>query len=70
MAIGSWRPPPLPDVRIFSIHGSKDRVLPVGRRVVDVEIQGAGHLLTVTHAREVNEALIELVARVADAIEA
>jgi pimeloyl-ACP methyl ester carboxylesterase len=69
-AVASWRPTPRPGVRVIVIHGSEDRVLPLGRRVVDVVIQRAGHLLAVTHAREVNEALAEMVDRVAGAEEA
>ncbi len=70
MAVGSWKPSPLPGIRIFAIHGSKDCVLPLGHRVVDVVVQGAGHLLAVTHAREVNIALAKLVERLGGAIEA
>lgn len=40
-----------------SIHGSKDRLIPIRNVIATFTIQGAGHFLTVTHAKEVSELL-------------
>lgn len=40
------------------IHGSADRLLPVGRAEIDYWLPGAGHFLIVTHATEVSQLLI------------
>jgi pimeloyl-ACP methyl ester carboxylesterase len=65
MAIGRWNPRPSAGVPTFVIHGDRDHILPLGRGRADYLVRGAGHLLTVTHAREVNAALREIIDRVA-----
>jgi pimeloyl-ACP methyl ester carboxylesterase len=65
IAVGRWQPSEPPDVPIYTIHGNRDLVLPLGKRGCDFLIPGAGHLLTVTHADEVNAALREVAERVA-----
>lgn len=40
-----------------SIHGSKDRLIPIRNVAADFTLPGAGHFLTVTHAKEVSEHL-------------
>ena len=50
-----WRPEPISGVPLFAIHGAEDRILPHKRRSVDVTLDGAGRLLTLTHAERVNE---------------
>ena len=67
IAIGRWQPRPPLDVPTYTIHGNRDRVLPLGNRTCDFLVPGAGHLLTVTHAAEVNAALREVADRVARA---
>jgi len=57
IAINGWRPQPLAGVPIFTIHGDNDHILPLGHRPVDVTVRSGGHLLTLTHPLEVNEAL-------------
>jgi pimeloyl-ACP methyl ester carboxylesterase len=42
-------------VRVFQIHGSADRTLPVRHTCPDVVVAGAGHLLPFTHPEAVNE---------------
>ena len=59
-AIHEWNPQPLAAVPVFVIHGAHDRILPLGRRAVDVVIKGAGHLLTMTHHQQVNEFLYKI----------
>jgi pimeloyl-ACP methyl ester carboxylesterase len=65
IAVGRWQPRTPLDVPTYTIHGDRDLVLPLGKRACDYLIPGAGHLLTVTHASEVNAALREIVDRVA-----
>jgi pimeloyl-ACP methyl ester carboxylesterase len=67
IAIGRWQPRPPLDIPTYTIHGDRDLVLPLGKRTCDFLISGAGHLLTVTHAAEVNAALREVAERVARA---
>ncbi|MGO8745379.1 MAG: alpha/beta fold hydrolase [Thermoguttaceae bacterium] len=62
-----WRPEPISGVPLFAIHGAEDRILPHKRRSVDVTLDGAGHLLTLTHAERVNEFLLAVKIRVAEA---
>ena len=53
-----WTPSPATaDVRIFQIHGERDRVFPAKRSRADVILPGAGHLISLTHATAVNEYL-------------
>jgi len=56
-AIDGWKPQPMVGFPIFTIHGDRDRILPLGRRPVDLTIRGSGHLLALTHPLQVNEAL-------------
>jgi hypothetical protein len=43
------------EVRVFQIHGSADRTLPVRHTRPDVVVTGAGHLLPFTHPEAVND---------------
>jgi pimeloyl-ACP methyl ester carboxylesterase len=43
-----------PGLRIHHIHGARDRLIPVHRCAPDHVVTGAGHLLALTHAGEVN----------------
>lgn len=45
---------------VHHIHGDRDRVIPIGLVQPDHVIAGAGHLLTMTHADEVNSILSDL----------
>jgi pimeloyl-ACP methyl ester carboxylesterase len=42
---------------VHHIHGDRDRVIPIGLVKADHVIAGAGHLLTMTHADQVNRIL-------------
>lgn len=45
--------------RVYHIHGGADRIMPCRLVRPDVIVPGAGHLLSVTHATEVNRFLAE-----------
>jgi pimeloyl-ACP methyl ester carboxylesterase len=60
-ALAEWSAPREPGVPVYHIHGSCDRILP--RRLADPPpdrvVPGAGHLLNLTHAKQVNAFLRE-----------
>jgi pimeloyl-ACP methyl ester carboxylesterase len=58
-AVLTWRPDPRPPTRVpvYHIHGDRDHVLPVACTRADRVVRGAGHVLTLTHAEEVNDFL-------------
>ena len=59
-AILDWTPSPgVAKLRIVQIHGDQDRVFPVSSIAADKVIRGAGHLVSLTHAAEVNQFLKE-----------
>jgi pimeloyl-ACP methyl ester carboxylesterase len=64
-AVLTWPEPPPLAVPVFQIHGGRDRVLPARRTRADVIVPGAGHLLVVTHARQVNRFIEEKLATLA-----
>ena len=49
---------------IFQIHGDRDRILPPGRMRPDRIIPGGGHVLSLTHAGEVNRFIAESLDRI------
>ena len=56
-AILNWEPTPLEGVRVCQIHGARDLLIPVRRVAADEVIPDGGHLINVTHAKEVNDFL-------------
>jgi pimeloyl-ACP methyl ester carboxylesterase len=44
---------------LYVIHGDKDRILPAQKCEADLLIKGGGHLLSMTHSDEVNEAILK-----------
>jgi pimeloyl-ACP methyl ester carboxylesterase len=50
----AWNTVPQVDCPIFQIHGDCDRVLPIACTQPDAIIRGGGHVISLTHAREVN----------------
>ncbi|MBS0201927.1 MAG: alpha/beta hydrolase [Planctomycetes bacterium] len=58
-AILRWQPSPdVQQVRIRQIHGDADRVFPIGlTKEPDCIVSGAGHLIAITHSRQVLEFL-------------
>ena len=53
-AVLRWTAPPPCETPIFQIHGRHDRMLPLRLKSRDMVVDGAGHLLNVTHAERVN----------------
>ena len=59
-AVLTWEENPEPlRMPVWQIHGRRDRILPVRCTKADVVVEGAGHVLSVTHAAEVNRWLRE-----------
>ncbi len=58
LALLRWEPSGEPcSVPVFQIHGDRDHVLPHRLTKPDVLLRGAGHLISVTFPKEVNEFL-------------
>lgn len=58
-AILKWKPSPeVDDIRVFQIHGGRDRVLPARLAQPDHVISNAGHVLSVTHPAATAEFLL------------
>lgn len=54
-AILHWKPSPeIARLHIVQIHGDRDWVFPIWRLTAEKTIKGAGHLMSMTHADEVN----------------
>lgn len=61
-AVMRWRPSEATrQVRVFQIHGDTDRTFPIRCTRPDCVVPGGGHLLTVTHARAINQYLRRVV---------
>lgn len=44
-------------VPILNIHGTDDRIIPIAKRSIDIEVPGGGHFISVTHSGQINEAI-------------
>jgi hypothetical protein len=65
-AVVNWRPSPgVARTRVFHIHGSEDRVLPVALAKPDVAVPGGSHALPLFHAAAVNAFIADVVRSVA-----
>jgi hypothetical protein len=53
-AIVRWAPASAPVTRLRHIHGTSDRLLPIGGVQPTEIVRGGGHFINVTHADEVN----------------
>ena len=60
-AIFRWQPSALEGVRVYHIHGGRDRVIPACRVTPDRIVPDAGHFLNLTHSDEVNAYLAEVI---------
>lgn len=58
-AISDWPGAGDLDVPVWHIHGSDDELIPLARVRPDRVVRGAGHLVNLTHAAEVNRFLAE-----------
>jgi pimeloyl-ACP methyl ester carboxylesterase len=47
---------------VYHLHGDRDRLLPLAKVRADRVVEGAGHLLTLTHPDVVNAFLLEHIA--------
>jgi hypothetical protein len=56
-AILGWQPSRLEGIRICQIHGARDWLIPARRVAADEVICDGGHLINMTHAKEVNDFL-------------
>lgn len=61
----TWDPPPDLKVPIRHIHGSRDRIMPCRRAAPDRVVAGAGHLVNMTHAQQVNAFIADAARRFA-----
>jgi pimeloyl-ACP methyl ester carboxylesterase len=53
-AILQWSPAAPPPTRVRHIHGTSDRLLPIGGVQPTEVVRGGGHFINVTHAEQVN----------------
>ncbi len=47
--------------RTISIHGDRDKILPIGKQFIDYKIKNGGHLISMTHQGQVNESILECI---------
>jgi pimeloyl-ACP methyl ester carboxylesterase len=59
----AWSENPLVKCPVYQIHGDRDRVLPIEYTHPDAIVSGAGHLISMTHADQVNRYISECLAR-------
>lgn len=59
-AILTWTPSAgVEHVRVAQIHGDRDVIFPLRNVTADLTVKGAGHLVSLTHSRQVNQFLRE-----------
>lgn len=64
-AVLKWKPSPeISKVRVCQIHGDRDRVFPIYRADPDCVIPGAGHLISITHSKQVLQYLSSKMAEI------
>ena len=59
----TWSEPPVFAGPVFRIHGDRDRVIPL-RGAADAVVRGGGHLISLTHADQVNAFIAESLPKV------
>lgn len=62
-ALARWTGPTDLSMPVYHVHGSADRIIPCRLVTPDLVVPGAGHLVNVTHAKEVNEFLRRFMSR-------
>ncbi len=60
-AILNWEPESLPDVAIHRIHGDRDLLIPRKDFSGTHKVAGGGHLIAMTHAKQVNDFLARVI---------
>jgi pimeloyl-ACP methyl ester carboxylesterase len=60
-AFRNWTGARTPSIRVISIHGDRDRVIPATRVSPDFLVRGGGHALNLTHAAEVNSIIRKMI---------
>lgn len=63
--IASWEGTTPPSCPILSVHGARDRMIPLDCAEPSRILEDAGHAFTLTHARETAEMIVEFAARTA-----
>jgi pimeloyl-ACP methyl ester carboxylesterase len=64
-AVLKWKPSPeIANARVCQIHGDRDRVFPIHRADPDCIIPGAGHLISITHSKQVTQYLATKMAEI------
>ena len=56
----NWKNRTIPN-NLIHIHGSRDRIIPIINVAPTFIIQGAGHFMTVTHAKEIETIIIRII---------
>ena len=64
-----WRSKPQLGCRLFHIHGDRDRVLPIRYTTATKVVAGGGHVISLTHSRQVNQFLHAVIETVGSAAE-
>ncbi len=59
-----WNVAPVLNCPVFHIHGGRDFVLPVRYACPDTIVRGGGHVISLTHPREVNDFIRAAIAKI------
>ena len=59
-----WKGEPTVSCPVFQIQGDRDRLLPMRFTKPDTVVTGGGHLISLTHSREVNEFIHSVISEV------
>jgi pimeloyl-ACP methyl ester carboxylesterase len=52
------------EIKVYHIHGERDRLIPIRKVEPDRMVKGGGHLINLTHAKEVNVFIKEHLGRI------
>ena len=58
-----WTSTPTPSCPVYQIHGDRDRVLPICNIQSDTIVAGGGHVISLTHATDVNNFIHNAIAQ-------
>lgn len=68
--IVDWSTTPAVNCPVFQIHGDRDFVLPMRHTNPDTVVHGGGHVISLTHAKEVNSFIRSAMGKVAGEVPA